>query len=425
MSLLSSLPGLVNAHLHSPYGPQYRGVTRSRPFEAWMGDVMAREARPATPEEVGACALVTGLENLSMGNTALLDQYFGPPTKEHLYAIAQAYEDLGLRAWVFPSLGDLPSVCYTREGFPRYPKAVPASALPAEMQAWALPTPHYEDQLSAVVEAIRDWRGRRVKIGVGLSNPVWCSDGLLRDAARLARELAVPVEVHAEESPVQREVSLAQWGKSGIQRLGRLGLLTERTLLAHVVQVDEADIALLASSRTSVSHNPVSNLKLQVGVAPVGRMVAAGVNVCLGSDGQASGDSQNLFTVLKFVSALAGQNGLRALDEIVEELALKMAVENGRRLWFEGDLSRDTIEFDEPLGPYSYVWDDPAMHISEVVVDGVPRLAAARRLVSERGADRRMVELRAALVAPDRLAQAEAWAQWTAIGGSQQEDDEA
>jgi cytosine/adenosine deaminase-related metal-dependent hydrolase len=425
MSLLPTLPGLVNAHLHSPYGPQYRGVTRSRPFEAWMGDVMARETRPLTPEEVGACALVTGLENLAAGNTALLDQYFGPPTKEYLYAIAQAYEDLGLRAWVFPSLGDLPSVCYTREGFPRYPQAVPASTLPAEMQAWALPTPHYEDQLSAVAEAVRGWRGKRVRIGVGLSNPVWCSDGLLRDAAQLARELSVPVEVHAEESPVQREVSLAEWGLSGVQRLGHFGLLTGRTLLAHVVQVDEADIALLARSRASVSHNPVSNLKLQVGVAPVGRMVEAGVNVCLGSDGQASGDSQNLFTVLKFVAALAGQNGLRAQAEIVEQAALRMAVENGRRLWFEGDLSRDEIEFDEPLGPYSYAWDDPAGHISEVVVDGVPRLAAARRLVRERGADRRMVELRAALVAPGRLAQAEQWAQLTAIRGSNRENDES
>jgi 5-methylthioadenosine/S-adenosylhomocysteine deaminase len=413
MTLLKTLPGLVNAHLHSPYGPQYRGVTRSRPFEAWMGDVMARETRPAAPQEVGACALVTGLENLETGSTALMDQYFGPPTAAHLYAVAQAYEDLGLRAWVFTSLGDLPYLHYTREGFPHYADAIPASAVPADLQQWALPLPHYEDQLNAAAEIIRGWQGRRVKIGMGLSNPVWCSDGLLRGAAQLARELDVPIEIHAEESPLQRWVSLGEWGLSGIQRLDRLGLLSERTLLAHVVQVDEADIALVARSRASVSHNPVSNLKLQVGVAPVGSMVAAGVNVCLGSDGQASADSQNLFTVLKFVAALAGQNGLRALGGVAEEIALKLAVENGRRLWFDGDLSRDYIEFDEPLGPYGYAWDDPALHIAEVYVDGQPRLAEARRIVRERGADRLMIELRQALVAPDRLAQAERWAEST------------
>ena len=409
MTLLKTFPGMVNAHLHSPYGPQCRGVTRSRPFEAWMVDIMARETHPATPDEVSVCALVNGLENLSVGNTALMDQYFGPTTSAHLYAAAQAYVDLGLRAWVFPSLGDLPDVTYTREGYPNFPGAIPAAQLPEGMQQWALPEPHYEDELNAAAEIIRGWQGSQVRLGMGLSNPVWCSDGLLRDAAQLTHELDVPVEIHAEESPMQREVSLAEWGMSGIQRLDSFGLLTERTLLAHVVQLDEADIALLASRRVSISHNPVSNLKLQVGIAPVGRMVAAGVNVCLGSDGQASADSQNLYTVLKFVSALAGQNGLRALEGIVEEMALKMAVDNGRRLWLEGDLTHDYVEFDEPLGPYAYAWDDPALHIAEVYVDSVPRLAEARRLVRERGADRRMIELREALVTPDRLAEAERW----------------
>jgi hypothetical protein len=262
-----------------------------------------------------------------------------------------------------------------------------------------------------VAEVIRSWPGRQVRLGLGLSNPVWCSDDLLRGAAELARDLDVPIEIHAEESPAQREVSLAQWGMSGVQRLDRLGLLSERTLVAHVVQIDEADIALLARRGASISHNPVSNLKLQNGVAPIGRMIAAGVNVCLGSDGQASGDSQNIFTVVKFVAALAGQNGLRSLGAGVEEVALRLASENGRRLWFDGDLSGDYVEFDEPLGPYAYAWDEPALHIAEVYVAGEPRLARARELVRQTGADRLMADLRAALAAPDRAAQAERFAE--------------
>lgn len=407
MSLLSTLPGLVNAHLHSPYGPQYRGVTRTRPFESWMADVMAREADPSSPETVAACALVTGLENLSAGTTALMDQYFGPPTRAHLHGLARSYEDLGLRAWVFPSLGDLPYLWYTSEAFPRFPRAVSAASLPTDMQSGLTITGRFEDQLDATRDVIRSWSGRRVRIGVGVSNPVWCSDDLLRGAAELARELDVPLAIHSDESPVQREVSLAQWGLSGVQRLGRLGVLSERTLVAHVVNIDEADIALLARSGASISHNPVSNLKLQVGVAPVGALVAAGVNVCLGSDGHASGDSQNLFTVVKFVAALAGQNGLRDLGGAVEDIALRLASENGRRLWFDGDLSKDYIQFDEPLGPYAPAWDEPALHIAEVYIDGEPRLARARQLVEERGAARLMAELRAQLVEPDRLERAE------------------
>jgi len=92
MGLVTTLPSLVNAHLHSPYGPWVRGVTRSRPFELWMGDIMAREDEPPTIEQMEACAYVTGLENLAMGNTMLIDQHFGPQTPEHIYRAARAYE---------------------------------------------------------------------------------------------------------------------------------------------------------------------------------------------------------------------------------------------------------------------------------------------------------------------------------------------
>ena len=153
--MLTILPGLVNAHLHGPYGPQYRGLTRSRPFEAWMADVMARESRPPTPDELHACALVTGLENLSAGNTALVDQYFGTQTIEHVGALARGYDELGLRAWVFVTVSDLPFIAYTREAFPRYPKAIPTASLPDEMQAMSV-SARYEDQLNAVAAIVSE-----------------------------------------------------------------------------------------------------------------------------------------------------------------------------------------------------------------------------------------------------------------------------
>lgn len=406
--LLTTLPGLVNAHLHDP-NARYQGVTRSRPFEMWFADRMARQEGQPTPEETEACALVTGLENLAAGNTAIIDHYIGPQSKEHVYRVARAYEALGLRAWVFVDVSDLPRI-YTKEAFPRYPKAIPTAELPAEMQPLVQPPPRYEDQLDVVADIVRGWQGELVKVGIALSNPVWCSDGLLHDAAVLAHDLGSPIEIHAEESPVQREVSFAQWGISGIQRLAKLGVLSERTLVAHAVQVDAADIQLLADRGVSIAHNPISNLKLQNGIAPVGRMIAAGVNVCLGTDGQACADSQSLFPVLKFVVALAGLNGLRELGGTVEEIALQMASENGRRLWFEGDLSQDYIEFSEPLGPYGYVWSVPELLITEVYVDGQPRLAQARRRVQESGAAQVVTRLMAETVTPERVARSEQFA---------------
>ncbi|MBP7693517.1 MAG: amidohydrolase family protein [Anaerolineales bacterium] len=408
--LLDSLPGLVNAHTHSPYGPYCRGLTRSAPFEVWMADIMARETRPLTPAEVEAGALLTGLENLAAGNTALMDQHFGPQDREALHRAAQAYEDLGLRAWIFVTLSDLPYLAYTREAYPRFPGAIAERDLPDDLVEFQRPALSAEEQLARAAEIIRGWRGQRVQIGLGLSNPVWCSDALLRGAAELARQLQAPLAIHAEEAPLQRVVARAQWGLTGIGRLAAHGLLSDRTLLAHVVQVDAADIHLLAQHRVSISHNPISNLKLQAGIAPLGRLVRAGVNVCLGSDGHASGDSQNLYTVMKFVVALGGLNGLRDLTDEPERLALRLAVDHGRRLWFAGDPARDYVTFTEPLGPYAPVWDEPAGLIAEVYVDGKPRLAAARARVAAAGARPIMLALRAAAAGTERLDRAARWA---------------
>jgi cytosine/adenosine deaminase-related metal-dependent hydrolase len=377
----------------------------------WMGDIMAREDAASTPDEIEACAYVTGLENLAAGNTALIDQHFGPQTQDAIHRAARAYEALGLRAWVFVTLSDLPYMAFTREAYPRYPHAIAERNLPDDLVAMQTPTMHYEEQLHRAAQIIRGWSGTRVKVGLALSNPVWCSDALLTGALRLARELGSPIAIHAEESPTQREVSLAQWGMSGVERLAHLGLLSEETLCAHVVQLSDRDIQLLAHHHASISHNPISNLKLQNGVAPIGAMVRAGVNVCLGTDGHASADSQNLFTVIKFVSALAGMNGLRELTGEVETLALRLATETGRRLWFEGDLRQDYIEFTEPLGPYAFAWDDPTHYIAEVYVDGQPRLAQARELVRTTGANAIMQTMRAKTVTPDKLARAERWAE--------------
>jgi hypothetical protein len=249
----------------------------------------------------------------------------------------------------------------------------------------------------------------KVKLGLALSNPVWCSDDLLRAAAELAHELEAPIEVHAEESAMQREVSFAQWGMSGIQRLAHFGALSPRTIVAHVVQIDDTDIQLLAQYRASISHNPISNLKLQNGVAPIGKMLSAGVNVCLGTDAQACADSQSLFQVLKFVAALSGFNGLREFGGVVEEVALSLAVDNGRRLWFDGDLSRDYMEFGQPLGPYGYIWDTPEMFISEVYIDGEPRLDRARRLVDASGAADVVAKLMVQALSEERLDRGERW----------------
>jgi 5-methylthioadenosine/S-adenosylhomocysteine deaminase len=387
MGPITSLPGFVNAHTHSPYGPHYSGVSGTSSFEKYILDITLRQEADYTPDELAAFALVTGLANLSAGNTAIIDQCYLQLTAEHVYAVARAYEQLNLRAWVFTELSDLPFVIYTREAYPKYPQSVPLHDLPPEIQDLCTTVLDYQHQLSQVESILRGWHGSSVKIGVGLSNPVWCSDQMLRGAASLAAELNAPLAMHIEESPVQHDAHLAQWGTSMVRRIEALGLLSPRTLLAHAIQVDEQDISILAKYGCSIAHNPTSNLKLRNGIAPVGKMLHKGINVCLGSDGSSSGDSQSLFPALAFVSALAPWNGVEELNEAPESVAMRMACEHGRRLWFDGDLSADRMEFSDPIGPYGPVWDNPESLIKEVYISGSPSLDKARQLVTESGAD--------------------------------------
>ncbi len=407
------LPAFLNAHTHSAIAA-YKGVTRSRPFEQWFVERAARQAGPPTPEDLAASALVTGLENLAAGATALIDHVNAPQTEEHIYAIARAYEALGIRAWVLIDAGDLPRLAYTREAYPRYAKAIPTAELPEEMQPLvAFPRP-YEEQLRDIRQIIVGWKGTRVRLGLAFSSATWCSDGLLADGAALGKELDVPITVHAEESPVQREVCLAQWGKSGIQRLAEHGVLSPRTIVAHTVQINAADARLLAEHGASVAHNPLSNLKLQNGIAPLGDMLAAGVNVCLGSDGASSGDDQSLFPVIRVAAALAPLNGIAKLGGVIEEHVLRMASEHGRRLWRDHVFSGDRIQLRAPVAPFAAVWSDLAPLIAEVTVDGSPVLARARVIVAEQGAAARVQRLTSQAVTAEGSARADRWAAVTA-----------
>jgi len=412
MAKAQMIPALVNSHAHSPYGPHYAGVIAAQPFEPFMLDLMARHVRDETPEEAKAFALVTGLDNLACGSTVIIDQCFLPLTPEHYQGVASAYEEMGMRGWVFSELNDLPNIAYTREAYPDYPGAIPLNELPEPALALCEASMAPEVQLQKLAKIINSWQGESVRIGVGLSNPVWCSDELMRGAADLAQSLGVPVNFHVEESPIQRKVHMAQWGMSGVQRAATFGLLTPKTLVTHAVQVSDQDIAIMAECGCSVSHNPISNLKIRNGIAPIGKMVSAGINVCLGCDGQSSGDTQNLFTVIKFVCALSELNGIGVLEGQVEKIVTRMAVKNGRKLWLESDLSGDTIELNTPVDPYGFVWDDPGFRTAEVYVDGIPRLELARKHVSESGAFDIVSEWRRAVNEPGIRSRAESLAGW-------------
>ena len=401
----TSYPGFVNAHTHSHCIP-WKGLIPSAPLEVFLAYRTSGLVGCMTPGEQAACALVVGLENLSAGNVAIVDHLYSSLTPEHVHGVAEAYESLGMRAWVFPDVSDLPVMFLTRETYPNYLKAIPTSELPGEARALLRVSP-FQEQIETAREVIKGWRGNLVQMGLALSNPISCSDELLEAASQVIEELGCPLEVHAEESPVEREVSLAQWGLSGIERLDKFGLLSHRTIVAHCVQLSDQDIAPLSKGGASVSYNPVSNLKLHNGIAPVGRMLAAGVNVCLGTDGPNCSDEQSLFPVIRFAAGLARLNGIQQVTEAIEEQVLEMATTRGHRLWFPASISSDRVEYGVPVDPVRLAWCDMASSITEVFIDGSPVLERARSVVKERSAVEIVASLTQRATQPDTVALAE------------------
>jgi 5-methylthioadenosine/S-adenosylhomocysteine deaminase len=135
--------------------------------------------------------------------------------------------------------------------------------------------------------------------------PYTNTDESLRAARALANRYSVPLLIHVSETKQERDDSVAKSGKSPVQVLQSLGTFDGRTVAAHCVWLDDADIQVLADKRAGVAHCPSSNMMLASGVAPVMKMLAAGIAVGLGTDGPAGSNNDfNMFEEMDLAAKL-------------------------------------------------------------------------------------------------------------------------
>jgi 5-methylthioadenosine/S-adenosylhomocysteine deaminase len=196
-----------------------------------------------------------------------------------------------------------------------FPEAALEAALAAGMRAALglividFPTAYASDpdQYLAKGLALRDqWREHpQLSFCLAPHAPYTVSDATFRKVAQLAAELDLPVHVHVHETVEEVERSLAEHGVRPLQRLAGLGLLGPNLIAVHAVHLTADEIALLARHGCSVAHCPSSNLKLASGLAPVAALLAAGVNVALGTDGAASNNRLDLFQEMRSAALLA------------------------------------------------------------------------------------------------------------------------
>jgi 5-methylthioadenosine/S-adenosylhomocysteine deaminase len=295
---LLAMPGLVNAHFHSP-GNLQKGSLDGLPLEIFMlYEVPPLAGATADRTRAGYVGTLLGaVEMLRRGVTAVHDDAFHVPTasEDSVDAIMQAYADSGMRATVAI---DQPNVVeYDKYPFLR-------DLLPEAVRRAMDATPRQSgpELLALYGHLIERWHGAadgRLRAAVSCSAPQRVTHDYFAGLSALSREHDLPFNVHILETKLQRVLGAEKFGKSLVRHVHDLGFLDERMLVIHAIWVDDADIALLAQSGCTVAHNPVCNLRLGSGVMPFRKLRDAGVPIGLGSDEAVSDDSINLWFVAK------------------------------------------------------------------------------------------------------------------------------
>lgn len=267
------LPGFTNAHYHS-LDNAFRGLLDGLPMEGWVAR-WAALAENATAQEYGLAALGGALELVRSGVTSVID-HIGP-LDARLRAITDAYRQVGLRATVAPLLGDTD-----------YQGRRVGSGATAQLLASfeSLARAEHDPEAGVIVAA-------------GPAATQRCSPELLLGLVEICARLNLPVHLHLDETELQARRFREAHGVSSTCWLHANGMLDARVGLAHGVWLQSEDIALLATTGASLVHNPLSNMRLGSGLAPVADLLAAGVTVALGTDGVESCGALDLFAAMR------------------------------------------------------------------------------------------------------------------------------
>jgi cytosine/adenosine deaminase-related metal-dependent hydrolase len=297
---LLAVPGLVNAHTHSPENPM-RGLGDGLPLEPWLATLMA-ESGLFTEEDHYWCSLASAAETLLSGATSVIDHLVMTPISSASFDGAmRAYRDSGIRGGVSPLLSDDDATVLLAADL-----GIDVSGL-RMMMPQQVPTMPTSEFLAITEDAIGRWHGAedgRLHLLAGASGVQWASEELLGGMARLAERTGTTMQLHCVETRIQAASCHTRDGRSAVQTLDALGVLNERVSLAHCVWIEEDDIGLIAQRGATVAHNPAANQRLRSGRAPISALLEAGAHVGVGTDGSASGDDQNAWIAMRLATLI-------------------------------------------------------------------------------------------------------------------------
>jgi 5-methylthioadenosine/S-adenosylhomocysteine deaminase len=288
------MPGLINAHAHSGL---LRGTAEHLPVWDWLRVHIDPMHRVITAQEAELASWLCYAECALSGTTTVVDMW------RFMQGSAKAAETVGVRLVAVPYVGEHPDY-------------------------------DYFETLNGNEALLERWHGKadgRINVWVGLEHPFYADAAGQRRAIDMAQAYRTGLHTHCSESQIEIPEFAQRYGRRPMFALEDLGFFeAPHTLIAHAVWLDAAEIELIARHRVSVSHNPVSNMKLASGFAPVTEFLAAGIAVGLGTDGEKENNNFDLFEEMK-VASLLGK--LRTLDATAMDSwqVLRMATSLGAK----------------------------------------------------------------------------------------------
>ena len=333
------MPGLVNDHFHVGLTPFQLGAP-DLPLEMWsLARIGTRSIDPYLDQLYGAVQMIES------GTTTV--QAIHSPGRglrsvdlEVADKVIKAYQDSGMRVSYAPSIADQNSmVAGAGGGEEEFAAQMPGDIgdrYRSFMGRSYLPVSEVMPILEEICSKYGDNRLERVQVTIAPSNVHRCTDEMLVALKEMATRHSTGIHIHLQETVYQKLYGLNAWNKTPLQHLHDLGFLGPEVVCGHSVWATEEDLALMAATGTNVCHNASSNLRLQSGIAPLGRILDAGIRVALGSDEAGINDDKDMFQEMRMVLKLHRVPGIDHTPPTAYQV-LQMATVNGAYASWFGD----------------------------------------------------------------------------------------